>query len=47
MHFFEAAWFGGNTNGRMRWHGEDAPSHAATCADAMLEKRDLDGYAVW
>ncbi len=28
-------------------HGEDAPIHAAMRADAMLEKGDLDGYAVW
>ncbi len=28
-------------------HGEDAPIHAAMRADAMLEKGDLDGQAVW
>ncbi len=28
-------------------HGQDAPIHAAMRADAMLEKGDLDGYAVW
>ncbi len=28
-------------------HGEDAPIEAAMRADAMLEKGDLDGYAVW
>ncbi len=28
-------------------HGEDASIHAAMRADAMLEKGDLDGYAVW
>ena len=28
-------------------HGEDAPNHAAKRADAMLEKGNLDGYAVW
>ena len=28
-------------------HGEDAPVHAAMRADAMLEKGDLDAYAVW
>lgn len=29
-------------------HGhEDAPIHAAMRADEMLEKGDLDGYAVW
>ncbi len=27
--------------------GQDAPVHAAMNADAMLEKGDLDGYAVW
>ncbi len=28
-------------------HGEDAPIEAAMKADAMLEKGDLDGLAVW
>ncbi len=28
-------------------HGADAPIHAAMRADAMLEKGDLDGCAVW
>ena len=28
-------------------HGEDTPVEAAMRADAMLEKGDLDGYAVW
>ena len=28
-------------------HGPDAPIHAAMRADAMLEKGDLDGVAVW
>ncbi len=28
-------------------HGEDAPIHAAMRADAMLEKGDLSGVAVW
>ena len=28
-------------------HGEDAPIQAAMRADAMLEKGDLGGYAVW
>ena len=28
-------------------HGEDAPIEAAMRADAMLEKGDLGGYAVW
>ncbi len=26
---------------------QDAPTHAAMNADAMLDKGDLDGYAVW
>ena len=28
-------------------HGAEAPIHAATQADAMLDKGDLDGQAVW
>ena len=28
-------------------HGEEAPIHAAMRADAMLERADLGGYAVW
>ena len=28
-------------------HGPDAPIEAAMRADAMLEKGDLDGLAVW
>ncbi len=28
-------------------HGPDAPIEAAMRADAMLEKGDLDGCAVW
>ncbi len=31
----------------MKRHGADAPIHAAIRADAMLDKGDLDGYAVW
>ena len=31
----------------MRQQGHGAPIHAAMRADAMLEKGDLDGYAVW
>ncbi len=31
----------------MKRHGQDAPIEAAMRADAMLEKGDLDGYAVW
>ncbi len=30
-----------------RRYGEDAPIEAAMRADAMLDKGDLDGYAVW
>ena len=30
-----------------RRYGQDAPVHAAMRADAMLDKGDLDGYAVW
>ena len=28
-------------------HGQDAPIHAAMNADAMLDKGDLEGRAVW
>ena len=28
-------------------HGQDAPIHAAMRADELLDKGDLDGYAVW
>ncbi len=28
-------------------HGAEAPIHAAMQADAMLEKGDMDGRAVW
>ncbi len=28
-------------------HSQDAPIHTAMRADAMLEKGDLDGYAVF
>ena len=31
----------------VKHHGEDAPIHAAMRADAMLDKGDLDGLAVW
>ncbi len=31
----------------VKQHGDDAPIHAALRADAMLEKGDLDGYAMW
>ncbi len=31
----------------VKHHGQDAPIKAAMRADAMLDKGDLDGYAVW
>ena len=31
----------------VRQHGQDASIQAAMRTDAMLEKGDLDGYAVW
>ena len=31
----------------VKHHGPDAPIEAAMRADAMLDKGDLDGYAVW
>ena len=31
----------------IRQHGDEAPIHAAMRADAMLDKGDLDGRAVW
>ncbi len=31
----------------VKQHGEDAPIEAAMRADAMLEKGDLEGCAVW
>lgn len=31
----------------IREHGEDAPIQAAMRTDAMLEKGDLEGCAVW
>ncbi len=36
-----------SANALMKRHGADAPIHAAMRADAMLDKGDLDGYAVW
>ncbi len=33
--------------GLVKQHGEDAPIHAAMRADAMLEKGDMEGCAVW
>ena len=34
-------------NELIKQHGDNAPIHAATRADAMLEAGDLDGQAVW
>ncbi len=31
----------------VKQHGQDAPIEAAMRADAMLDKGDLDGCAVW
>ena len=31
----------------VKHHGEDAPIEAAMRADAMLDKGDLGGYAIW
>ena len=31
----------------VKCHGDDAPIQAAMKADAMLDKGNLDGYAVW
>ena len=31
----------------VKQHGQDAPIQAAMRADAMLDKGDLDGCAVW
>ncbi len=31
----------------VKQHGQDAPIQAAMRADALLEKGDLDGCAVW
>ncbi len=36
-----------SANVLVKRHGEDAPIEAAMKADAMLEKGDLDGAAVW
>ncbi len=36
-----------SANVLVKRHGEDAPIEAAMRADAMLDKGDLDGAAVW
>ena len=36
-----------SANVLIREHGEDAAIEAATRADAMLDKGDLDGCVVW
>ena len=36
-----------SANVLVKHHGQGAPIHAAMRADAMLDKGDLDGYAVF
>ncbi len=36
-----------SANVLVKQHGEDAPIEAAMRADAMLDKGNLDGCAVW
>lgn len=36
-----------SANVLIRDHGADAPIHAAQHADAMLDRGDMDGRAVW
>ena len=36
-----------SANVLVKQHGQDAPIHAAMQADGMLDKGDVDGYAVW
>ncbi len=36
-----------SANVLVKRHGQDAPIHAAMRADAMLDKGDLDAYAMW
>ena len=36
-----------SANVLVKHHGDDAPIEATMRADAMLEKGDLEGYAVW
>ncbi len=36
-----------SANVLVKQHGQDAPIPAAMRADALLDKGDLDGYAVW
>ncbi len=36
-----------SANVLVKQHGQDAPIHAAVRADAMFDKGDLDGYAVF
>ena len=35
-----------SANVLVKQHGQDAPIHTAMRADELLEKGDLDGYAV-
>ena len=36
-----------SANVLMKQHGPDAPIQAAMGADALLDKGDVNGYAVW
>ncbi len=36
-----------SANALVKRHGQDASIEAAMRANAMLDKGDLDGYAVW
>ncbi len=36
-----------SANVLVKRHGQDAPIHADMRADELLDKDDLDGYAVW
>ena len=36
-----------SANVLVKRHGQDAPIESAMRADAMIEKGDLAGYAVW
>ncbi len=36
-----------SANELIQQHGEDAPTHAAMHADAMLERGEFDDHAVW
>ena len=36
-----------SANVLVKQHGQDAPIEAAMRADELLDKGDLEGYAVW